>query len=251
MFSLSEKPSLEQLLSTYPPDEITERLFQQNSALTSSLKETLEKVDQQQRCIEELLNKLQSVHYEVPEEGKELEIQENPEINELLAKIKYQADLISELENKNAELEGRFNRIRVKNNQLESQTKKYSENVEKVFKDVNKKLQVIEKSLANKEEKIKAIYNDYARFKQKYITGFQEKSKALLNSIMDPKNEEIRNSLMSQDLDKDDLIKLLRQRVEFLQEKIDALVKSNFMTKELIENISDKAHDAIEMIKVD
>lgn len=236
--------SPEYILSTYPQDEATERLIQQNSLLSSSLHETLEKIDQQQRCIEELLEKLK-------EPQKPSETFDNADLNELLNKIKYQADLISELENKNAELEGRFNRIRVKNNQLESQTKKYSENVEKVFKDVNKKLQVIEKSLAGKEEKIKNIYNDYIKFKQRYITGFQEKSKALLKFILDPKNEEMKTDLMRNDLDKDDLIKLLKERVEYLQDKIDALVKSNYVTKELIENISDKAHDAIEMIKID
>ena len=236
--------SPEYIFSTYPQDEATERLIQQNSLLSSSLHETLEKIDQQQRCIEELLEKLKEPH-------KPFDTVDNPDLAELLSKIKYQADLISELENKNAELEGRFNRIRVKNNQLESQTKKYSENVEKVFKDVNKKLQVIEKSLAGKEEKVKSIYNDYVKFKQRYITGFQEKSKALLKFILDPRNEEMKSDLMRSDLDKDDLIKLLKERVEYLQDKIDALVKSNYVTKELIENISDKAHDAIEMIKID
>ena len=73
----------------------------------------------------------------------------------------------------------------------------------------------------------------------------------MLKFILDPRNEEMKSDLMRSDLDKDDLIKLLKERVEYLQDKIDALVKSNYVTKELIENISDKAHDAIEMIKID
>lgn len=46
------------------------------------------------------------------------------------------------------------------------------------------------------------------------------------------------------------MIKLLKQRVEFLQGKIDALVNYNFVNKESIENISDKAHDALKIIIV-
>lgn len=165
----------------------------------------------------------------------------------LLAKLKYQNNLIRELENKNLELESRFNRIRNKNNILESNTKKYSENVEKVFRDVNKKLQVIEKNLNSKEEKVQNVFNDYLRFKKKYIAGIQEKARVLIENMqfgMEGFADE------GFGMGKDDVIHLLKARVEFLQDKIDCLVRSNHVTKEIIENISDKAQDAIDLINI-
>ena len=229
----------------YTTNNTSDSLLLHNTQLTTSLNEAMSRLAHQQKLIEDLLEKLEKS--KSPEEKHAL----STDIAELLSKIKYQNDLITELENKNSELESRFNRIRNKNNLLEQNTKKYSENVEKVFKDVNKKITVIEKSISNKEERIKAIFNDYSRFKQKYIVGFQEKSKALLDSIFEPKNQGFEDSSACTELDKDDLVKMLRGRIEFLQGKIDALVKSNFVTKEIIENIGDKVHDAIEMIKVD
>ncbi|OMJ83944.1 hypothetical protein SteCoe_15041 [Stentor coeruleus] len=167
----------------------------------------------------------------------------------LLAKLKYQSNLITELENKNLELESRFNRIRNKNNILESNTKKYSENVEKVFRDVNKKLQIIEKNLKIKEERVQSVFNDYLRFKKKYIAGIQEKAKVLIENMQFGQMEGFSDEGV--EIEKDDVIHLLKARVEFLQDKIDCLVKSNYVTKEIIENISDKAQDAIDLIKVE
>ncbi|OMJ94838.1 hypothetical protein SteCoe_1859 [Stentor coeruleus] len=164
----------------------------------------------------------------------------------LLAKLKYQNNLITELENKNFELEARFNRIRNKNNILESNTKKYSENVEKVFKDVNKKIQVIEKNLNSKEERVQKVFNDYLRFKKKYIAGIQEKARVLIENMQFGQIESFEDE--GAGMEKDDVIHLLKARVEFLQDKIDCLVRSNHATKEIIENISDKAQDAIDLI---
>lgn len=238
-------------LQTEPenPIEIIKIQPSKTQKLPESLQEAHLQISSLLQTIEELQDKLQknTKPEENPSESSEILVSDKESL--LLSKIKYQNDLLTEMENKNLELESRFNRIRNKNNLLESNTKKYSENVEKIFKDVNKKLQVIEKKMNNKEEKVQSIFNDYMQFKKKYIAGFQEKARAFIEDLsfgnIGKTLEEDENG------DKVEVVRVLKARVEFLQDKIDCLVKANYVTKELIENISDKAHDAMETIKVE
>ncbi|OMJ77821.1 hypothetical protein SteCoe_22526 [Stentor coeruleus] len=225
-------PKIQKPLFTEKMPESLEEAQSYILILTQSLEELQEKSEQSKSNEESNSSKSEIINTE--KEGN------------LLSKIKHQNNIISELENKNLELESRFNRIRNKNNLLESKTKKYSENVEKVFKDVNKKLQIIEKHLNMKEEKIQNLFNDYMKFKKKFVSGFQERTKVIIESLSYDKMG--RGNFINEGMNKDDIINLLKARVEYLQDKIDSLVKTNYVTKEIMENISDKAQDAIELI---
>ena len=244
--------------------KINDEFLPLEASLQSKLKtqdELISELTTRNAELESILNKLQvetKKMHESPEDSEaRISTRDEERISEkeseLLTKLKFQSDAITELENKNLDLESRFNRIRNKNNLLESSTKKYSENVEKVFRDVNKKLLTIEKHLAAKEEKIQSIYKDYNLFKGKYIDNFREKSRVFIEQLCNSRVPQDSSSplVREESLDKDEIIKLLKERIEYLEDKIEALVKSNYATKEIIENISDQAHDAIESIKVD
>ena len=223
--------------------------------MSENLDQTMEKIKNQNDYIEELIEKLNEKQKDYGATRKSTEeSQSTDRESSLLSKIKYQHDVITELENKNIELESRFNRIRNKNNTLESSTKKYSENVGKVFNDINKKLMVIEKNILAKEEKIQTIFQDYNKFKNKYISNFREKTRIFIEKLFGTTEKASIGSVgphtsLESNLDKEEIIKLLKERIDYLEDKLESFVKSNYATKEIIENISDKAHDAIELIR--